>query len=43
MDTNEGSSIGFAIIKLVTKKLGGTVEVEREVGKGTRFILNFPK
>ena len=39
----EGSGIGLAIVKLVTEKLGGTVELESEVGKGTKFILRLTK
>ncbi|MFK7948773.1 MAG: ATP-binding protein [Saprospiraceae bacterium] len=39
----EGSGIGLAIVKLSVEKLGGRVEVESEVGKGTRFMLQLPK
>lgn len=39
----EGSGIGLAIVKLVTEKLGGTVELESKSGKGTRFILHLSK
>ncbi len=39
----EGSGIGLAIVKLVTEKLNGTIEVESAEGKGTSFILNLPK
>ena len=38
----EGSGIGLAIVKLSVKKLGGTISLESEVGKGTSFIINLP-
>jgi PAS domain S-box-containing protein len=33
----EGTGIGLAIVRKVTEQMGGTVGVESEVGKGSRF------
>ncbi|MFK7950681.1 MAG: tetratricopeptide repeat protein [Saprospiraceae bacterium] len=38
----EGSGIGLAIVKLSVEKLGGTVEIESEEGKGSRFVIELP-
>ncbi|MBF0245094.1 MAG: GAF domain-containing sensor histidine kinase [Planctomycetes bacterium] len=38
-----GNGIGLATVKKVMDKLGGSIEVRSEVGKGTAFILHFPK
>jgi signal transduction histidine kinase len=38
----KGSGLGLAIVKHNTELYGGTVGVESELGKGTRFILKFP-
>ncbi|TKG89595.1 hybrid sensor histidine kinase/response regulator [Puteibacter caeruleilacunae] len=37
-----GSGIGLALSKHYVGLLGGTIEVESELGKGSTFILNFP-
>ena len=37
-----GSGIGLAIVKLLSQKLGGWVEVESVVGEGSVFILHLP-
>jgi light-regulated signal transduction histidine kinase (bacteriophytochrome) len=39
----EGSGIGLSIVKLVCKKLDGTIELNSEVGKGSIFVLRLPK
>ena len=39
----EGSGIGLAIVKLSVEKLGGTVSLESEVGKGSRFVIELPQ
>src|SRR5204862_7899546 len=38
----KGTGLGLAIVKHNTEIYGGTVQVESELGKGTRFILDFP-
>lgn len=38
----EGSGIGLAIVKLSVEKLGGTISLESEEGKGTHFVLQLP-
>jgi len=40
--TYEGSGIGLAIVKLVTEKLGGSVNLKSEIGKGSRFVIELP-
>lgn len=42
-DEYTGSGMGLSIVKLLIEKLGGSVAVESEVGKGTSFVLSFPK
>ncbi len=37
---NEGSGIGLAVVRKTVEKMGGTVGVESEVGKGTRFWVD---
>jgi signal transduction histidine kinase len=38
----KGTGLGLAIVKHNTEMYGGMVEVESELGKGTRFLLKFP-
>ncbi len=38
----KGQGFGLAVVKKLTEALNGTVSVESEVGKGTRFTLEFP-
>lgn len=38
----QGSGLGLAITKKYTELLGGKIEVESELGKGTTFIISFP-
>ena len=37
-----GQGFGFAVVKRMTEALGGTVNFDSEVGKGTQFVLRFP-
>jgi len=39
---DKGTGLGLAIVKHNTELYGGTVQVESELGKGTKFILQFP-
>ena len=38
----KGTGLGLAIVKHNTEMYGGTVKVQSELGKGTRFTLEFP-
>jgi signal transduction histidine kinase len=38
----KGTGLGLPIVKHNVEMYGGTVQVESELGKGTRFVLHFP-
>lgn len=42
-DKYDGSGTGLAIAEKIMQKHGGVISVESEVGKGSTFILTFPK
>jgi signal transduction histidine kinase len=44
-DTKEiaGTGLGLWIIKQYIEHMGGTIQVESEKGKGTRFLVNLPR
>jgi len=37
-----GTGLGLSICYSIVKQLGGNIQVESEIGKGTRFALTFP-
>lgn len=38
----QGSGLGLSIVHRLTERMGGSISVESEVGRGTRFHLRFP-
>ena len=38
-----GSGLGLAITKIIMDRLGGSISVESELGKGSTFTLDFPE
>ena len=41
-EKNEGAGLGLYIVKEAVEKLGGTIELESQVGKGTMFKIELP-
>lgn len=41
-EQNEGAGLGLYIVKEAVEKLGGTIQLESEVGKGTVFHIELP-
>jgi Na+/proline symporter/signal transduction histidine kinase len=39
---NEGTGIGLAFCKMVMDELGGSIECDSELGKYTKFVIQFP-
>jgi len=42
-DTFESTGVGLAIVKKIVEESGGSIRVESEVGKFTRFVFHWPK
>jgi len=42
-DVVEGSGMGLALVKRMTQRQKGKIEVQSELGEGTQFILTWPK
>src|SRR6185503_643297 len=38
----EGTGIGLAVVKRAVERMGGTVDFESQVGKGTTFWIDLP-
>ena len=39
---SQGAGLGLSICKVIVEKLGGTVTLQSEVGKGSRFAVILP-
>lgn len=39
----QSSGLGLSIVKILIKKLNGKIELESQPGRGSLFILSFPK
>ena len=38
-----GEGLGLAFVRNIVRRMGGTIEVESELGEGSTFYLKFPK
>ena len=38
-----GEGLGLAFVRNSVRRLGGTIDLESELGKGSTFVLKFPK
>lgn len=42
-EEGEGTGIGLTVVKRLTEEHGGNITVKTEEGKGTRFLMEFPR
>jgi light-regulated signal transduction histidine kinase (bacteriophytochrome) len=42
-DQYEGTGIGLAVVRQAVERLGGTIRVDSEPGKGSTFIFDLPR
>ena len=40
--SGKGTGLGLSVVRNLMQSVGGTIEIESELGKGTAFYLNFP-
>ena len=40
-ELSEGSGLGLYIVKEMVNKLDGSIKLESEIDKGTKFIISF--
>ena len=38
-----GEGLGLAFVRNSVRRIGGTIDIESELGKGSTFLLKFPK
>lgn len=41
--TNKGTGLGLFVVKQICDEYGGTIQLDSEVGRGTRINIDFPK
>jgi len=42
-DTFDSTGVGLAIVKKIIDEMGGSIKIESELGKYTRFVFSWPK